>query len=74
VLTGDIIHHPIQLAFPKMPTQYCEDPALASRVRVDMCERYAGSGSRLLTAHFPAPSSGRIVRDGTRFAFRFDAD
>lgn len=74
VLTGDIIHHPIQFAFPDMPTQYCEDPALASAVRVAMCERYADTQSRLLTAHFPAPSSGRILREGKRFGFKFDAE
>ncbi len=74
VLTGDIIHHPIQLAFPGMPTQYCEDPALASKVRVAMCERYANTGTRLLTAHFPAPSSGCILRDGKHFGFAFDTE
>ncbi len=72
VLAGDIIHHPIQFNFPEMPTRYCEDPALAAGVRVALCERYANTASRLLTAHFPAPSSGRILRDGTKFSFEFD--
>lgn len=73
VLAGDIIHHPIQFNFLDMPTQYCEDPALAAQVRVAMCERYANTQSRLLTAHFPAPSSGRILREGNKYGFEFDA-
>jgi glyoxylase-like metal-dependent hydrolase (beta-lactamase superfamily II) len=73
VLTGDIIHHPIQLAFPDMPSKYCEDPEQSAKVRVALCERYAGTQSRLLTAHFPAPSSGRILREGRHFGFEYDS-
>jgi glyoxylase-like metal-dependent hydrolase (beta-lactamase superfamily II) len=73
VITGDTIHHPIQFAFPEMPTKYCDDPQRASKVRVAMCERFANTSSRLLTGHFPAPSIGRIRRDDKKLSFEFEA-
>jgi glyoxylase-like metal-dependent hydrolase (beta-lactamase superfamily II) len=72
ICTGDLIHHPFQLACPGMHTQYCTDPAQAAARRMAFCERYADTASRVLTAHFPAPSSGRIVRDGAAYNFVFD--
>ncbi len=72
ICTGDLIHHPFQLSTPGMPTQYCHDPALAARQRIAFCERYADTGTSILTAHFPAPSSGCLVRDGKAFKFEFD--
>jgi glyoxylase-like metal-dependent hydrolase (beta-lactamase superfamily II) len=69
VFCGDIIHHPIQFAYPAMHTSYCEDPAQSARTRVALCERYADTPTRLFTAHFPAPSTGRILRDGRAFRF-----
>jgi glyoxylase-like metal-dependent hydrolase (beta-lactamase superfamily II) len=73
ICTGDLIHHPFQLACPHLPTSYCTDPAQAAARRVALCEQYADTASRVLTAHFPAPSAGRIVRDGGAYAFVFDA-
>jgi hypothetical protein len=52
-------------------TSYCEDPAHSARTRVALCERYADTPTRLLTAHFPAPSVGRILCDGQAFKFEF---
>jgi glyoxylase-like metal-dependent hydrolase (beta-lactamase superfamily II) len=73
VCTGDILHHPLQLDHPEMPSGYCEDPAASARVRVKLCEDYADTRTRILTAHFPDPSSGFIRRDGRRYRFAFDA-
>jgi glyoxylase-like metal-dependent hydrolase (beta-lactamase superfamily II) len=72
VFTGDILHHPIQLAYPAMDSSYCEDPAQSTRMRVALCERYADTPSRIFTAHFSAPSTGRILREGPAFRFEFD--
>lgn len=72
VCVGDLIHHPLQMSDPGMPTGYCEDPQAAARRRVDFCARYADSGSRVLTAHFPAPSAGWIRREASAYRFEFD--
>ena len=74
VFTGDVLHHPFQFAHPQMLSRYCEDPVLSARNRRALIERYADTRSRILTAHFPAPSTGFIVRDGNRFRFRFDPE
>jgi hypothetical protein len=71
--TGDVIHHPFQLACPHLPTNYCTEPAQAAARRVAFCEQYTDTATQVLTAHFPAPSAGRIVRDGSAYAFVFDA-
>ncbi len=70
--TGDLIHHPLQLSDPAMPTGYCEDPPAAARQRVAFCDRYADTRTRVLTAHFPSPSSGWIKRYGRAYRFEFD--
>jgi glyoxylase-like metal-dependent hydrolase (beta-lactamase superfamily II) len=72
VCTGDIIHHPFQFTCPEMPTAYCEDPQLAVRTRLALLERYANTRSRIFTAHFIAPSAGRILRDGKLYRFEFE--
>ena len=72
VCTGDIMHHPFQLDCPGMLSGYCEDPAASAKSRMKLCEDYADTSTRILTAHFPNPSSGFIRRDGKRYRFQFD--
>lgn len=72
ICVGDLMHHPLQLADPDMPSGYCEDPAAAARQRSAFCRKYADTGTRVLTAHFPAPSAGWIRRDGQAYRFEFD--
>jgi glyoxylase-like metal-dependent hydrolase (beta-lactamase superfamily II) len=72
VCIGDLIHHPLQLSDPEMPTGYCEDPEAAARQRAAFCRRYADTETRVLTAHFPSPSAGWIRRDGAAYRFEFD--
>lgn len=54
VITGDVIHHPTQLAFPELRQNGDADPDLAARTRQDLLDRAARRSSTLLTAHFPA--------------------
>jgi glyoxylase-like metal-dependent hydrolase (beta-lactamase superfamily II) len=72
VCIGDLMHHPLQLADPDMPTGYCEDPAAAARQRAAFCRRFADTRTRVLTAHFPSPSMGYIRREGAAYRFEFD--
>lgn len=72
ICSGDLIHHPLQMSDPDMPTQYCEDPPAAARTRAAFCRQYADTRTRVLTAHFPYPSKGWIKRDGKAFRFEFD--
>ena len=70
VVTGDVIHHQIQLRFPEMSTKADTDPNLARTTRTALIERLAGSGALLLPAHFQTPTIGRIepATRGFRYA------
>jgi glyoxylase-like metal-dependent hydrolase (beta-lactamase superfamily II) len=72
VLLGDVLHHPVQLAYPEWSTRFCEDPAQSAKTRRGLIECYADTQTRLVTAHFAAPTFGRAVRDGASFGFVFD--
>ncbi|QIL80183.1 MBL fold metallo-hydrolase [Diaphorobacter sp. HDW4A] len=71
VITGDVIHHQVQLRFPEMSTTADDDKDLARTTRTALIERHADTGHLLLPAHFPAPSVGRIVSSPTG-GFRYD--
>jgi glyoxylase-like metal-dependent hydrolase (beta-lactamase superfamily II) len=70
VVTGDVIHHQIQLRFPAMSTKADTDRDLARKTRTALIEKHAGSGSLLLPAHFRTPTIGRIERADE--GFRYD--
>lgn len=71
VVIGDLMHHPVQCAEPDWSSNFCVDPGGARRTRRAFLERYAGTDTLIMPAHFPTPSVGRIVpKDGAwRFAF-----
>ena len=60
VITGDVMHHQIQLRFPELSTYADEDAALARITRTALIEKHADTGTLILPGHFPAPSVGRI--------------
>ena len=71
VMTGDMMHHPLQCAEPALSSCFCVDPEHSRRTRRAFLERHADGPVLVLPAHFPAPTGGHIrsVRDGFRFAF-----
>lgn len=73
IFAGDAIHHPIQLARPDWINPGY-DNAMASQAIRDLIARCIDTPTKLLTAHFAAPTAGRVVSDGGRPRFRFDAD
>ncbi|MGV9547977.1 MBL fold metallo-hydrolase, partial [Streptomyces ardesiacus] len=74
LLTGDILHHPLQLMEPDVSTRYCVDPGLSARTRRRTLEWLADTGTAMLPAHFAAPSAGRVTPHGSGFAFAPAAD
>jgi glyoxylase-like metal-dependent hydrolase (beta-lactamase superfamily II) len=69
VVTGDVIHHQIQLRFPSMSTKADTDTNLARKTRTALIEKLADSGTLLLPAHFRTPTIGRIqsASEGYRY-------
>jgi hypothetical protein len=70
VMSGDVIHHPIQCAAPWLSNAADFDCETALATRVKLLEQLADTPSILLAAHFPAPTAGRVISSGA--AFRFD--
>jgi glyoxylase-like metal-dependent hydrolase (beta-lactamase superfamily II) len=71
VMSGDIIHHPIQCAAPWLSNAADFDSDTARNTRVKLLEELADTPSILLAAHFPAPTAGRVISRGSAFRFVF---
>ena len=70
IITGDMIHHPCQIAHPHWSSVADAAPNLSAATRHDFMQRYADRPVLVIGTHFAAPTAGRIVRDGE--AFRLD--
>ncbi|HJU28542.1 MAG TPA: MBL fold metallo-hydrolase, partial [Candidatus Binataceae bacterium] len=62
VITGDMIHNPIQIAHPDWICEFDSDPKLASETRRQFVEKYCDQPVRVLGTHFAGPTAGHIVR------------
>jgi glyoxylase-like metal-dependent hydrolase (beta-lactamase superfamily II) len=67
VLTGDLIHSPLQARYPEQSMRADFDPAQAARTRRRFLESYCDTGALCCMAHFPSPSAGRLTRWGEGF-------
>jgi glyoxylase-like metal-dependent hydrolase (beta-lactamase superfamily II) len=64
VITGDLTHHPCQLAHPEWGSNADWQPTLAEATRRDFFARYADRPVLVIGTHFAGPTAGHIVRDG----------
>ncbi|MEU8583291.1 MBL fold metallo-hydrolase [Streptomyces abikoensis] len=64
VITGDCVHHPVQLAHPAITSCVDTDPEQAVRTRRDLLAALAGTDTLLLGTHFPPPTAGHVTADG----------
>ena len=74
VVTGDLIHSPLQCAHPEWNFLYDEIPAIARLTRRTFLERYTENGATILATHFPSPSVGRLVASGAAFHYHYQSD
>jgi glyoxylase-like metal-dependent hydrolase (beta-lactamase superfamily II) len=70
VITGDMTHHPCQMAHPEWCPGVDNDPKAAIETRRRMFAEWADQPILVIGTHFAAPTAGRVRRDGD--AFRFD--
>jgi glyoxylase-like metal-dependent hydrolase (beta-lactamase superfamily II) len=73
VFLGDVLHHQLQLAKPEWSTLACTDRELSRKTRMRLVEEHAERGTRLLPAHFPAPTVGHISRHGSAYRYEFES-
>ncbi|MGW9369697.1 MBL fold metallo-hydrolase [Streptomyces xanthophaeus] len=72
VITGDLVHHPVQFIEPDVASLADTDTAQAAATRRAFVERYADTGTLVIGTHFPAPTAG-LLRRGGDAAVRFVA-
>ena len=67
IITGDMIHSPLQARYPEIGMVFDYDSKQAGQTRRRLFERICETPTVLCTAHFPSPSTGRIARWGDGF-------
>ena len=72
VLSGDIMHTPLQCAAPQLNSCFCVDAEMARATRQRFLETFADSPAMIIPAHFPTPSAGWIRSHDGSFRFHFD--
>ena len=65
LMSGDVIHHPLQLIRPEWSSRACEDPHLSAVSRTKMLERVADTNTLLCPAHFGSPTIGHVISHAT---------
>ena len=72
VITGDLMHCPVQVAEPGWGSHFDSDMEQARKTRRAFCERYADTGIGVLGTHFHHPTAGHIVRHADSWRFQVD--
>jgi len=67
ILTGDLIHSPIQARYPELSMRADTDPKQAAVTRRSFLADACASGTLCCTAHFPSPSAVRFTNWGDGF-------
>lgn len=66
-ITGDSMHHPVQLAHPSLCCGADVDPLLARRTRELILSSIADTNTLLLGSHFTPPTGGHVKSTTTGF-------
>lgn len=67
VITGDLIHTPLQARYPELSMRIDYDPAQGVATRRKFLETYCDTDTLCCFAHFPSPSVGHVKRWGEGF-------
>jgi glyoxylase-like metal-dependent hydrolase (beta-lactamase superfamily II) len=69
VITGDLMHHPIQCCRPDIRVRFDADAETALATRIRFLREQAGRDVLVLGTHFASPTGGRIVAAGDAWRF-----
>ena len=67
VMTGDLLHSPIQARHPELAMRADTDPGMGVRTRRSFLEKYCDTDTICCTAHFPSQPRVRVKRWGDGF-------
>lgn len=72
VITGDLMHHPIQCSEPDWGNRFDVDGEAARRTRHDFLKRHADTPVLVMGTHFAPPTAGWVLPYGN--AWRLETD
>jgi glyoxylase-like metal-dependent hydrolase (beta-lactamase superfamily II) len=67
MITGDFLHHPVQLAHVSLCSTADTDPEQAARTRRTLLAELVGTDTLLLGTHFADPTAGLVRLDGDTY-------
>ncbi|MGI5142468.1 MBL fold metallo-hydrolase [Streptomyces sp. CA-106110] len=67
VITGDCVHHPVQLLHPHITSCVDIDADQAERTRRDLLAALSDTDVLVLGSHFPPPTAGVVVAEGGNY-------
>ena len=70
VMSGDVLHHPVQIERPQWASVFDNDPDHARVTRRGLLERVADTSVLLMGAHFAAPTALQVESDADCFMYR----
>eukprot|EP01065_Artemidia_motanka_P023873 TRINITY_DN2851_c1_g1_i2.p1 TRINITY_DN2851_c1_g1~~TRINITY_DN2851_c1_g1_i2.p1 ORF type:complete len:322 (+),score=84.84 TRINITY_DN2851_c1_g1_i2:71-1036(+) len=63
LITGDAMHHPMQVAYPKISSFYDADSQQSARTRQELCAEACSGRTIVIGTHFAHPCAGTLVPD-----------
>jgi glyoxylase-like metal-dependent hydrolase (beta-lactamase superfamily II) len=71
VITGDVMHHPCQIARPDWSSDFDSDKVLSKKTRGSFLSLFGDTRTLVIGTHFCGPTAGHLVSDGA--GYRFEA-
>lgn len=68
-ITGDVMHHPLQIAQPELGSNFDSDYTAAASMRAQVLARLADTDVTVIGTHFAGPHAGRVLTDGETYRF-----
>jgi len=73
VITGDLLHHPLQCSIPELGTHVDWDVARGHETRLSFFRQFADKPVLILGSHFAKPTAGWVISDGERWRLSLNA-
>ncbi|WP_298195204.1 MBL fold metallo-hydrolase [Novosphingobium sp.] len=71
IITGDMMHHPCQIARPQWSSGFDSHPHISEETRQTFLSQFVDSPTLVIGTHFTSPTAGWIVRDDTGYRLKF---